>query len=137
MVFTGSDASLPGERKLLEVRAAPKGYRCLFDGITDRDGAAKLNNQRIYVTKDLLAPPDEMRFYHFELEGMVVVSRDGATTLGRVKAVHNYPTLDALEIESGHTEPVLIPMTNDTILSIDRKTATITLAEKNIDDLFD
>ena len=110
---------------LLSIEDHPKGHRCRFKGIASRDNAEKYREADIIIDNSLLPELEESEFYHFELEGMKVVSDPDKTLIGTVTIVHNYPSVDALEIERPEGKPIVIPMTKETVLLVDRKSGTI------------
>ncbi len=113
---------------LLSVENHPKGYRCRFKGVSNRDAAEKLRDADIIVDNAQLPTLAESEYYHFELEGMQVVAEPDNTFIGTVKEVHNYPSVDALEIERPQGKPIVVPMTRETVLRVDRATGTISVS---------
>ena len=86
--------------------------------ITDRDGAARLTNTRLFIARDKLPPAAEDEFYLADLIGIVAV--DGAgTALGRVSAVHDYGAGTSLEIERAGGDSLLVPFTRASVPQVD------------------
>ncbi len=80
-------------------------------GITDRNGAERLNGVSLYVSRDRLAEPDEDEFYHADLIGLEVRLGDGSV-LGEVAAVTNFGADDLLDVRlSGSGKSVYLPFT--------------------------
>ena len=105
-----SDAS--GARSfVLEALRVVKDDMCVakLKGVSDRDAAAALTHAKLYVARAQLPPADEGEFYHADLIGLAVQTREG-TPLGRVVAVPNYGAGDLLEImPPGGGETLLLP----------------------------
>jgi 16S rRNA processing protein RimM len=116
-----------------EIWSDPRGWFCRFEGINDRDAAEALRDSAIVIPDSKLKKSRGNRFYHFELEGMVVRS-DAGNELGKVVEVHNYPTVDALEVSDGKTH-IVIPMTKEAISSIDRENGIVVVNSAMIEEL--
>ncbi len=121
----------PGERLLIghEGVAAPQPVIIVsarphqgnllvrFDLASDRDAAARLTNQLLYVpTGDAHRLP-EGTHYAYELEGLEVMTADGRR-LGTVREVLETGSADVLLVSDGPRE-VLIPMIATVIAAID------------------
>jgi 16S rRNA processing protein RimM len=136
-VFTGTNDSCAAPAKILEIRQHPKGLMCLFEGVQNLEEASSLSGKKIFVNQEDLEPAENGGYYHYQLRGMKVVTRDGSVTLGTVKNVINYPSVDALEVDAGRKDLILIPMTKDAIQEINAVAGTINLNTNSIDELFD
>lgn len=89
-----------------------------LDAVTDRDAASDLVQQEILVAESAVpAIEDADTFYVRELVGFQV--RVGDEVLGEVVDVVPGPANDSLDVRGGG-EPVLIPFTDDAVVSIDR-----------------
>jgi ribosomal 30S subunit maturation factor RimM len=55
--------------------------------------------------------------------------------IGTVADVHNYPTIDAIEIVDGKGVSRLVPLTRSAVTSIDVKNRTITVDEATLEDV--
>ncbi|MBD3242493.1 MAG: 16S rRNA processing protein RimM [Chitinivibrionales bacterium] len=106
------------ELELREVRQSPHGFTCRFGGIEDRDAAESLRNQLISVDRADLPELEQGEYYHFELEGLQVVDEHGAP-LGTVVRVHNYPTVDALEVRREKGGTFILPMRDEIVETIE------------------
>jgi len=135
-VYVGDDENTCEPKQLSSIAQGPKGFRCLFEGHADLVGAETLRGKKIFFEKNLLEPLDDASYYHFELEGMRIVSKEGAR-LGTVSRVQNYPTVDALDVVKTDGGRVLVPMTKEVILNIDKRSGTITVAAGDLDSLFE
>jgi 16S rRNA processing protein RimM len=92
------------------------------EGVSGRDAAAALTNQRLHVPRDRLpAIADEDEYYHADLIGLPVETPAGAL-LGRVAAVLDFGAGDILEItppDGGR--PVMLPFTRAAVPVVDIK----------------
>lgn len=122
------------ELVLREVRPAPHGLVCRFDGIDDRDTAESLRNQLILVDRANLPGLEQGEYYHFELENLQVVDERG-TVLGSVVRVHNYPTVDALEVRRPDGGTCIVPMRDETIVSISVSAGRIRVRSDALEEL--
>ena len=86
------------------------------EGVSDRDAAAALKGQKLYVPRDRLPPLEESAHYCADLIGLRAESPDGAA-LGFVRAVFNFGAGDLLEI-SGEEER-LVPFTRAAVPVVD------------------
>lgn len=99
---------------------AGEGERIILrlDAVTDRDAASELVQHEIFVAESAVPPiEDADTFYVRELVGFRV--RLGDEVLGEVADVVPGPANDSLDVRGG-PEPVLIPFTEDAVVSIDR-----------------
>ena len=72
------------------LRPAKDHFVARLSGIADRNAAERLTNERLYVPRERLPPPDDAdEFYHADLIGLSVVDPAGET-FGSVIAVHNF-----------------------------------------------
>jgi 16S rRNA processing protein RimM len=96
------------ERRLLAVRDAGKTAVARFDGVSDRAAAEALRSALVEVDRSALPPLEEGEYYHADLIGLSVVSREGEA-IGTVASVENYGAGDLLEIELDGGKRSLIP----------------------------
>ncbi len=98
-----------------------------LDGVTDRDGAAALQGERLYVARVALPTPmAEDEFYHADLVGLRVEAPDG-TVFGEIVAIHDFGAGDVLEIgpppEGGgparKSGSVLVPFTRQAVPGVE------------------
>jgi 16S rRNA processing protein RimM len=87
-------------------------------GIEDRERAEALRGLRLYVPYSALPPPGDDEFYHADLIGLEAELPDG-TTLGRVRAVHDFGAGDTLEIDRPQGQPVVVPFTRAVVPVVD------------------
>jgi 16S rRNA processing protein RimM len=94
------DLDIPGRQiKLVSARAQKDMFLVRIDGIDNRDAAALLTNQKLYVPRERLPEleEDDDSFYHTDLIGMEV--RMDGNSIGRVMAVPDFGAGDLLEIQ--------------------------------------
>jgi len=89
-----------------------------FKGVADRTAAEKLNRIELSVPHERLPPAGEGEYYHADLIGLAVVTKDGAP-LGTVVGVPNYGAGDLIEIAPPRGKTFLIPFTDDAVPEID------------------
>lgn len=89
-----------------------------LSGIADRDAAEALRGLRLYVPRTALPETSEDEFYHADLIGLPVETKEGAR-LGTVGAVHNFGAGDILEVrgEAGHE--LLLPFSDAVVPQVD------------------
>jgi len=87
--------------------------------VSDRSGAERLVNTRLYVERKLLPAPEEDEFYLADLVGLTATGPRG-DPLGRVAVVHDYGAGISLEIAGEGEGPALIvPFTRACVPEID------------------
>jgi 16S rRNA processing protein RimM len=110
-----------GERsfRILSLRPANDHLVARFDGISDRDAARALANISLYVPRERLPEPEADNFYHTDLVGLGVKTREGRA-LGTVMAVQDFGAGAILEIapEAGG-ESVMLPFSEAFVPEID------------------
>lgn len=112
-----------------------KGPACRFSGIETAEQAEAMREWYIYIDEDLLPGLDDGMYYHHDLIGLKVQD-DSGTELGKVIEVHNFPSIDSVEVARGSSpEPLMIPLTADAVVSIDQATGYLTVRRSVIDEL--
>ncbi|WP_149535902.1 ribosome maturation factor RimM [Siccirubricoccus phaeus] len=86
------------------------------DGVTDRDGAAKLTGTRLYVERAALPPPEPEEYYLADLVGLAVETPEGQP-LGTVRAVEEHGAGSFLVVQ-GRKE-LLLPFTRAVVPVVD------------------
>jgi 16S rRNA processing protein RimM len=89
--------------------------------VTDRDGAQRLVNLKLYADRESLPPPEEEEFYLADLIGLEAVTADGVS-LGRIAAVHDYGAGASLEIGE-----LMVPFTRQAVPAIDIAAGKVTV----------
>ena len=99
-------------------RPVKGGFAARLSGVATREEAEALRGTRLCVPRGRLPEPEEEEFYHADLIGLAVVDTRG-TSLGRVKAIHDFGAGDVIEIDLGEGKSVMIPFTRDVVPEID------------------
>lgn len=94
-------------------------------GVDDRDAAEALKGTELYVLRSALPEPEAGAYYHADLKGLKVETRDGAA-LGSVKAVHNFGAGDVLEVAGGTGRGFMVPFAAG-VVSVDLESGRITV----------
>jgi 16S rRNA processing protein RimM len=89
-----------------------------LSGVGTREAAEALRGVRLYVPRDALPKTNEDEFYHADLIGLPVETREGAA-LGRVSAVHNFGAGDILELRADDGRELLLPFSDAVVPSVD------------------
>jgi 16S rRNA processing protein RimM len=89
-----------------------------LSGVADRDAAEALRGVRLYVPRAALPTTKEDEFYHADLIGLPVETREGAP-LGSVRAVHNFGAGDILELRDENGRELLLPFSDAVVPEID------------------
>ena len=91
-----------------------------FSGIADREAAEALKGVRLYVSRQALPATNEDEFYHADLVGLPVDTKDGAR-LGTVAAVHNFGAGDIIEVRDEKGGELLLPFSDPVFPVVDIK----------------
>jgi 16S rRNA processing protein RimM len=87
-------------------------------GVGDRDAAQKLTNEKLFLGRDKLPPPEEDEFYCSDLIGLRAETPEGAL-IGTIVAVPNHGAGDILEIAPPAGETLLLPFTRAVVPEVD------------------
>lgn len=121
--------------ELIELRKVPKGFQGRFEGYENRDAIDTLKHAQLFISNESLPDTQDDEFYHFELEQMKIYSQVSDEYIGRVKKVHNYPTVDALEIEKKSGYTFIVPLTKEIVIKIDRSSRKIWVSDSALEEL--
>ncbi|MCF8334318.1 MAG: ribosome maturation factor RimM [Bacteroidales bacterium] len=101
-----------------------KGHAIVaLQDVEDKEQATVLVGKEIYLPIEALPELDENRFYYHEIKGFTVTDKNQGV-LGKVNEVLEYPGQDLIQVfYNGHE--VLIPINDETIISLDRTTKTL------------
>ena len=121
--------------ELIELTRDGKGYKGRFKGYSEREAVDTLKNCQLFIARDLMPGKQPGEYYHFELEGLSVYNSNTEKRIGTVIKVHNYPTMDALEVQKKSGYTFIVPMTKEVITQIDNEAGTISIDASLIDDL--
>lgn len=89
-----------------------------LSGIADRPAAEALRGLRLYVPRKALPKTNEDEFYHADLVGLPVETKEGAR-LGTVGAVHNFGAGDILEVRAADGGELLLPFSDAVVPVVD------------------
>jgi 16S rRNA processing protein RimM len=127
-LFTpGNQIFVGGKKKpfnITSLRQANKLWLIAFEGIENREQAALITNQFIYIREDSLGPLPEGSFYHHEVVGMRVID-EGGTLLGEVVEVMVTGANDVYVVKTPAGKEILIPAVKSVILKMDRDIRSI------------
>lgn len=117
----------PPELVVRESRAHNNGLLVvLFDGMRDRDEAARWTNRYLFAPASELEPPAAGEVYVHELAGMRVVLESGEL-VGTVRDVFELPQGLALDVTRA-SGTVLIPFNEVFIHEVQREARTVVIA---------
>jgi 16S rRNA processing protein RimM len=134
-LFVGYKESVIKQIDLIDIELRPQGFVCKFAEYQERELVESLKGQTLFLEKSSLAVPGQDEFYHFELEGMTVITKESGKILGTVFEVHNFPTTDALEVLRPEGFKTMVPFRNEVVDSVDRENKKIFVYERFIEDL--
>lgn len=114
-----------GALTLKKIRADNKGGAVArFAEVTDRNEAEALRGTVLTVPRDEMPALDDGEYYHADLLGLSVQTRDG-TAIGTVVAVENFGATDIIEVERPGGKRFMVPMTAEAIPSWDAERLVI------------
>lgn len=102
-------------------------------GINTIEKAEELRESEVVITEKELSKLPNDTFYHFDLEGLEVIS-DTDEKIGKVLAVHEYPTCDTLEVERLDGKVINIPMLKDVVLLMNIAGKEITVSKEKLEE---
>lgn len=108
-----------------KVQPYKKGLRVLFKGITNRNLAEELKQEKLYIDKALLSSKPGEDIYFNEIQGFMVKD-ETLGELGQVKTFEHHPGNDLLVIQYNQKE-CLIPFVPELIVSIDFESQVIVM----------
>lgn len=128
-VYLGSDPQSPRlKRYHIEHMRMHQDYGLLkLQGVGERDDAERLRELLVMVHIDEAVPLEDDEVYLFQLIGMAVHTEAGEA-LGTVRDVLETGANDVYIVDSPQHGEVLIPVTEETILSTDVETGIITVS---------
>lgn len=116
-----------GRRLTVEVVGASKAdVTARIAGITDRDQAAALTGQELFVSRAALPETAAGEYYHHDLIGLRAVSVAGEE-LGRIKALQDFGAGPVLELEDGDGKNFYLPFVADVVRKVELDGGRITL----------
>jgi 16S rRNA processing protein RimM len=135
MVLLGQSELQTRPVVISEIKASPRGYVLRFEGSESRDSAESLRGEFIFLEKTELSPLKDNEYYHYELEGMKVVTSGTSKPVGVVMEVQNFPTMDALNVRKEDGSMVLIALGKGIIEKIDRDNECVIVSETALEQL--
>lgn len=117
--MAGTEVTLdgPGEARAIRVETVRglTGSRAILklEGVTDRDGAEKLRDSTLSVSRERIPDLPEGEFYDFQIVGLRVVTSDGRD-LGRITEILRTGANDVYL-----TDRVLVPAVDRFVRGID------------------
>jgi len=120
-VFLGKDPNNAVASVVREKKETPKGYLCRFNDHETLEQAEEVRGDYIFIEQRDLPALEGKQYYAFELEGMTVVTLPDNKPIGVVTEVHNYPTVDAVDVRREDGTMVLVVLRPEIIVAIDRE----------------
>lgn len=100
---------------ILNARPTKGGIIARAKEVETKEQADALRGLELFISRDVLPPPDEDEFYFDDLIGLAVESPEGAA-IGTVKAVQNFGAGDLLEIDPAEGGPTWwLPFTKEAV----------------------
>ncbi len=111
--------------------ARPQGASIIikFKGLNRVEEIGFLLKRELLVREDQLPLLEDGEYYDYQLIGLQVVTENGAK-IGRVREIMHTKANDVLLIEGAHE--VLVPMTEEHVLSVELGAGSITVREDGI-----
>jgi 16S rRNA processing protein RimM len=117
--------------KLESLRPIHEGFIATFQGVTDREGAAKLTHAVISVDEKALPEPEEGEFYLHQVIGAIVYEAATGERVGVVSGLmETHTDLLAIKLDAGGE--ALVPIEADAIESMGREPGKIVI--RDVDD---
>ena len=88
-----------------------------MDGIDSREAVEALRGAELAVPRTAAPELAQDEYWPEDLEGCAVT--DGSVSVGVVRRVVGYPSVDVLEVERADGPDLLVPMVRDAIRSVD------------------
>lgn len=124
-LFIGPEGGQPQPTRVLAVRPHQAWLLVRFDLAADRDAAAEVTGQYVYVPTEAAHDLEPDSYYEHELVGLEVVTVEGRL-LGRVTSLLETGSADVLIITGGDGQH-LIPMTAEVVSEIDLEAGRLTI----------
>ncbi len=134
-VRMGKDPASAENATLGEIVVQPNGCRCRFNGKNDRTAVEGLRGSFIYIEQGALPELPGNAYYHFELKGMAVYSDSDGALLGTVIEVHDFPSTSTLEVELAGSRSLMLPLSDQAILAVDKAGRRITVRQSFVEEL--
>lgn len=118
-------------RELVLARPGGAGWVIHLDGVGDRDAAERLRGLELCVRRGELGVAASDEFFVIDAIGAKVVHRDASgveTTIGSVRDVINYPSVDVLVVERAAGGAALeVPLLDAFVEEVDTEAGRVVL----------
>jgi 16S rRNA processing protein RimM len=112
---------------LISGRAANSDLIARAREVDTKEAADAMRGTTLYVPRAALPEPDEDEFYLADLIGLEALTPDG-TSLGKIRAVHNFGAGDILEIDPGSGAATWhLPFTREAVPLVDLADGRLTV----------
>lgn len=123
----GVEPALDGtRRRILQVRATPKGYLVDLEDVADRSQAAELRGKELILDRSELDALEEGEFYVGDLIGMTAID-DTGDKLGTVEEVIETPAHEILLLREENRE-IYVPFTLEHVPHVDPENRSLIVA---------
>jgi 16S rRNA processing protein RimM len=136
-VRLGRDSDGARESVIKMIDSRPGGYQCWFEGIDDRNAAEPLQGMLIFIERQSLPGLGKNEFYQHDLKEMQLYGDTSGALLGSVQEVHNFPSMDCLEVALVKGGSVMLPFSEQAIERIDKETKRIVVRESFVEELLE
>lgn len=116
-------------RQVEGVRRTPKGFLMCLQGVVGRTAAEALKGSTIGAPRSALPQLEPGEYYLRDLVGAEVIAPCGS--VGKIVAVHVYPSVDSAEIELPTGEHVELPLLDEWVDSVDVEAAVLKLTTRD------
>lgn len=115
----GVEPFINGERRrILAARETPKGFLVDFEGITDREEAARLRGAELVLDRGELDAPEAEGFYVGDLVGLSAYDPAG-TCIGSVVDLLETPAHEILVVRDTRDKEHYVPFTFEHVPTVD------------------
>lgn len=118
-------------RRILKVRATPKGFLVDIEGVSDRAGAAEMRGAEIVLDRTELDVPDEDEFYVGDLVGLEAYDAETGEMVGTVMHIFPTPAHDVLVVWH-EDEEFYVPFTLEHVPEVDPEGGRVTVKRPEI-----
>ena len=112
-----------GELTLASLQSQRRVWIARFEEIANREQAEALTGKEIFIDRDRLPKLESGEYYHFQLIGLLVVTKEGRR-LGILRAVLETGGNDVYVVEDDGKE-LLVPAIEDVIAKVDLQSGKI------------
>jgi 16S rRNA processing protein RimM len=125
ILYLGEEAS---QLRLVKCRRHGAGLLMTFEGFSSPEEIGQFRNQIVYVKSTDRPPLADGEYYHHQLIGLRVITRDG-NALGIVTEILETGASDVLVVRPGSGPEILIPFVDSFIheINLDRREITAQL----------